>query len=98
MEVNVLVEHVELIPSTQAQVVQKAVAIPQTHFIDRAVNVPSVTRRQVPTIQKIQKIVEVPSSQVSTQRFQWKRRRRSSPTKWLTFQLCNKDMNPEVKL
>ena len=52
-----LLSRIELAP--QAQVVQKTVTIPQTQFIVRAVNVLLMTQRQVPTIQKIQKIVGI---------------------------------------
>ena len=62
MEGDVLVEQVEQAP--QAQVVQKTVAIPQTQFIDRLVNVPLVTQRQVRTIQKIQKTLEIPQAKL----------------------------------
>ena len=130
MEVDVLVEQVGQV--SLAQVVQKTVAIPETPVFDRAVNVPSVTQRQVPTTQKT---VEIPLAQFihavaqrqvpTIQKIQITvdtacadhsrgdappcshasphapassaRCRRSSSTKWLTFQLCNRDMNPQCR-
>ena len=72
-EVNVPVEQVP-----HAQFVQKAVAIPQTQFMDRTPNVPSViTQRLEPTIWKVQTTVETLQVQfegvLMLQRVQWKR-------------------------
>ena len=49
-------------PSTE-ETMQKTVDVPQTQFIDRAVDVPVFMQRQVPIVQKVQKIEEVPQVQ-----------------------------------
>ena len=56
-----LLSRIEQVP--QAQVEQQTVATPQTQFVGRAVTIPLVTQRQVPTIQKISKTVEIPRAQ-----------------------------------
>ena len=61
---------------SHAQVVQKTMTLPQTQFIDRAVNVPVVTQGQVPmlieevvpVVTQKQVLVTVETSQVHMQR------------------------------
>ena len=56
-----LLNRIEQVP--QARVVHQSVANTQTQIIDRLVNFPFVTQRQLPTIQTILQTVEMPQVQ-----------------------------------
>ena len=70
------IEFVKLLPQEQIQnrtmeriidvpvlQIQETVEVPQVQFIDKAMDVPVVMQRQVPTVQKVQKTAEVPQVQ-----------------------------------
>ena len=57
---NRTVEQIIDVPTLQ---IQETVEVPQVQFIDKAVDVPVVIQRQVPTVQKMQKTAEVPQVQ-----------------------------------
>ena len=77
-----LLGRIEQVP--QAQVEQQTVATPRTKLIDRAVNVPLVTQRQMPTIEEIPKIVEIPQAHFMTLRY--------------TSSACDSDVQKTVEL
>ena len=60
---NCTVEKTINMPVTMQHQVQKTVEVPQTQFIDKAVDVPVIAQRQVPIVRKAQKTVEVPQAQ-----------------------------------
>ena len=60
---NCTVEQFIDMPVMMQHQVRETVEVPQTQFIDKAVDVPVIEQRQVPIVRKVQKTVEVPQTQ-----------------------------------